>query len=153
VSLAENPHTSRILLVENNADEELLTCRVLRRNKFTDIAVVRDGEQALDYLFARGDFQDRDITEQPMLTLLDLDLPKIGGLDVLRAIRADLRTMLLPVVILSGSRDDTQRHAAREHGANGFVIKPELFEDLADHLTSLIDYWMLGRQSATGPAL
>jgi two-component system response regulator len=96
-----------ILLVEDNANDEALTQRALKKaNIINKVVVARDGAMALDYLFAKADFATRDPGEMPQIILLDLNLPKVGGLDVLRAIRADSRTKLLPVVVLTSSKQD-----------------------------------------------
>src|SRR5258706_15913560 len=114
-----------ILLVEDNPIDEGLTLRSLKKsNIMNKVVVARDGPEALDYIFAKGAFAGRDATEEPQLVLLDLNLPKIGGIDVLRAIRADERTKLLPVVILTSSKEDKDLMAGYSSGANSYVVKP-----------------------------
>jgi two-component system response regulator len=134
---------SGFLLVEDDANDEFLTCRVLRRNNITDITVVRDGAEAMDYLFAKGAFEERDVMDQPAVVLLDLNLPKVSGLDVLKAIRSDERTALMPVVIMTSSRQDGDLIQCYQHHANSYVVKPVDFKDLSDRVGQLGLYWML----------
>src|SRR4051794_16494812 len=112
-----------ILLVEDNASDEELTLRALTKNNIGNkVVVARDGAAALDYLFRRAGYADRDSTEVPQVVLLDLNLPKMGGLEVLRAIRADPRTKLLPVVILTSSNEDKDLARGYEAGANSYIV-------------------------------
>src|SRR5712672_1535293 len=114
-----------ILLVEDNADDETLTLRALAKNNITnEVVVARDGAQALDYLFGTGQYQGRDTRILPQVVLLDLKLPKIDGLEVLRRLRADERTKLLPVVILTSSNEERDRFRGYDLGANSYVRKP-----------------------------
>ena len=131
-----------ILLVEDNADDEALARRELSRSCcHSGLVVVRDGAEALDYLFARGSHADRDPADVPLLILLDLNLPKIGGLDVLREIRADERTAAVPVVILSSSRQDADVARGYAGGANSYVVKPVEFEAYSRTVRELTHYW------------
>jgi two-component system, response regulator len=136
-------HTASILLIEDNSSDETLACRILRQSGYTNITVIRDGAEALDYLLGLNQFATRRTTDLPVLTLLELDLPTIGGIDVLKAIRADPNTKFLPVVILTGSPDEKDRHAARDAGANGYILKPYDLDELSHDLTALVDYWMI----------
>ena len=112
-----------ILVVEDDPNDEFLTCRVLRREALlTDIVVARDGVEALDYLFGRGVHEGREVLDLPVVVLLDLNLPRIGGLDVLKEIRADERTRLIPVVIMSSSSEEGDRLTGYENGANSYVV-------------------------------
>src|SRR5687768_5362030 len=114
-----------ILLVEDNASDEALTLRALRKSNVANpVVVTRDGAEALDYLFARGAHAGRDIRQLPQVVLLDLNLPKISGLDVLRAIRAEERTRVLPVVILTSSKEDKDLVGGYANGANSYIVKP-----------------------------
>jgi two-component system response regulator len=114
-----------ILLVEDNPNEEELTIRALNKNRLANkVIVARDGAEALDFLFARGAYAGRNASELPQLTLLDLKLPKLSGLEVLRVIRADERTKLLPVVVLTTSKDDRDLTASYALGANSYIVKP-----------------------------
>jgi two-component system response regulator len=132
-----------ILLVEDNPDDEELTCDVLTRNGLLHpIVVARDGAEAVDYLFARNAYQDRDVTDLPLVVLLDLNLPKLSGMDVLRAIRADPRTRLLPVVILSSSSEDMDLLNGYQSGINSYVVKPVAYQDFTATVARLGLYWM-----------
>ena len=113
-----------ILLVEDNPDDEELAMRALKKNNIrNDIHVVRDGAAALDYLFGTGEYAGRDISDQPQVILLDLKLPKVGGLEVLQRLRSDDRTRLLPVVILTSSKEEQDLIAGYSLGANSYVRK------------------------------
>src|SRR5271154_2796131 len=117
--------TNLIMLVEDNPDDEALTVRALKKNKIVnEIVVARDGVQALDYLFAQGAHEGRDTKVMPQVVLLDLKLPKLDGLGVLRRLRADERTRLLPVVILTSSIEEQDRISSYGLGANSYVRKP-----------------------------
>lgn len=133
-----------ILLVEDNPDDEELTLRALRKSKLTnDIAVTRDGTEALEFLFCEGQYADRDSSHMPAVVLLDLKLPKLNGLDVLQRIRADERTKLIPVVILTSSSEDEDMINSYTSGANSYVRKPVAFSQFADAVSELGLYWML----------
>jgi CheY-like chemotaxis protein len=134
-----------ILLVEDNPGDEALTLRAFRKNNISGIVVVkRDGADALDYLLARGG----DVCAWPQLILLDLNLPKIDGLEVLRRIRADARTRLLPVVILTSSREDTDLIRGYDLGANGYVRKPVDFVQFAEAVRQIGLYWLVINECA-----
>lgn len=136
-----------ILLVEDNSIDEELTLRSLRRNKIAnEVVVARDGAAALDYLFARGAHAGRDQAELPQIVLLDLNLPKVGGLDVLRAIRSNERTKLLPVVILTSSKEDQDLVEGYELGANSYIVKPVDFTQFAEAVRQLGIYWLVLNQ-------
>lgn len=133
-----------ILLVEDNPDDEELTLRALRKSKLTnEIAVTRDGSEALEFLFCEGQYADRDPSVMPAVVLLDLKLPKLSGLDVLQRIRADERTKLVPVVILTSSSEDEDMINSYAFGANSYVRKPVAFSQFADAVSELGLYWML----------
>ena len=133
-----------ILLVEDNPDDEALTVRALRRNNVVnDIVVVRDGGEALDYLFGTGAYAGRDTGELPQVMLLDLNLPKIEGLEVLRRVRADPRTELLPVVILTSSKEERDLIDGYRCGANSYVRKPVNFDEFLEAARQLGLYWLL----------
>jgi two-component system, response regulator len=132
------------LLVEDDERDQELTLRALERsNIFNPVVIARDGVEALDYLFARGAHAGRDVLDLPAIVLLDLKLPKLDGIDVLRQIRADPRTALLPVVILTSSNEEQDRAASYGHGANSYVRKPVEFAEFADAVARLGLYWML----------
>ena len=133
-----------ILMVEDNESDEELAVLAFRRAKISnEVVVVRDGQEALDYLFATGNFVARDSSHLPAVVLLDLHLPKIDGLEVLQRLRQDERTKLLPVVILTSSRLDQDRLASYVGGANSFVTKPIEFHEFAEAVGSLGLYWLL----------
>ncbi|MDX9707433.1 MAG: response regulator [Azospira sp.] len=133
-----------ILLVEDNPQDEMLTLRALRRaNVANRIEVALDGQQALDYLFKEGEFAERDGPDLPTVVLLDIGLPKLSGLEVLERLRADERTRLLPVVILTSSDEERDRLQSYEIGANSFVRKPVDFADFAETVARLGVYWLV----------
>jgi two-component system response regulator len=133
-----------ILLVEDNPDDETLTLRALKKNNImNDVVVARDGVEALDYLFASGAYQGRDVAVLPEVVLLDLKLPKVDGLEVLRRIRADRRTKLLPVVILTSSNEDQDRITGYDLGANSYIRKPVDFNQFIEAVRELGLYWLV----------
>lgn len=133
-----------ILLVEDNADDEALTVRALRKNKIlNEIVVVRDGAEALDYLFGTGAHQGRDSSKTPSVVLLDLNLPKVGGLEVLRRLRTDERTRLLPVVILTSSKEEQDLINGYKLGCNSYTLKPVDFVKFAESVSQLGLYWLV----------
>ncbi|MBI5142974.1 MAG: response regulator [Nitrospirae bacterium] len=132
-----------LLLVEDNHQDEMLTLRALRKvNVANRIDVVRDGQQALDFLFREGEFADREGTDLPTVVLLDIGLPRLSGLEVLEQLRADPRTRLLPVVILTSSDEERDRLRSYENGANSFVRKPLDFTEFAETVARLGVYWL-----------
>ncbi|MEW6402800.1 MAG: response regulator [Chloroflexota bacterium] len=133
-----------ILLVEDNPDDEALTMRALRKNNIgNELHVVRDGAEALDFLFCTGAYADRDPRKKPEVILLDLKLPKVDGLEVLRRIRADQNTQLLPVVILTSSKEEQDRIRGYSLGANSYVRKPVDFTEFVDAVRQLGLYWLV----------
>jgi len=135
--------------VEDNSDDEVLTLRAIRQNNIeNNIVVTRDGAEALDYLFGTGKFAGRDTTRTPQVILLDLKLPKIDGLEVLRRLRADARTRLLPVVILTSSKEDRDLVQGYSLGANSYVRKPVEFGAFVEAVRQLGLYWLLLNEEA-----
>lgn len=133
-----------ILLVEDNPDDEELTLRALRRSKLTnEISVVHDGREALDFIFCNGKYSDRNPSTLPAVILLDLKLPKLNGIDVLKRIRSNEKTRLVPVVILTSSSEDEDMINSYSSGANSYVRKPVAFSAFADAVSELGLYWML----------
>ena len=133
-----------ILLVEDNADDEELTLRALHKSNIMNrVVVARDGVLALDYLFSRGEFADRDPNEVPQVILLDLKLPKLDGLEVLRQLRADPRTKRLPVVILTSSAEEQDVLRGYDLGANSYIRKPVDFTQFVEAVRQLGLYWLV----------
>jgi len=141
-----------ILLVEDNADDEALTMRALQKNNIANkIVVARDGVEALDYLFARAMHAGRDTDAQPAVILLDLKLPKLDGFEVLRALRADNRTKLLPVVILTSSKEQQDIANGYNLGANSYVRKPVDFQQFVEAVRQLGVYWLVINEEPGSP--
>lgn len=133
-----------ILLVEDNPDDEALTLRALKKNNiFNEVVVARDGVEALDYMFGTGQYQGRDVTRTPQVILLDLKLPKLDGLEVLRRLRADERTRLQPVVILTTSNEDRDITSSYQLGANSYIRKPVDFDQFMEAVRQLGLYWLV----------
>jgi CheY-like chemotaxis protein len=136
-----------ILLVEDNPDDELLIMRALHKNHIAnEIIVAHDGVEALDYLFGTGAYEGRDLTDMPQVILLDLKLPRVNGLEVLRKLRTNERTGLLPVVILTSSDEDRDIVESYRLGANSYVRKPVDFIQFADAVRQLGLYWLVLNQ-------
>jgi two-component system, response regulator len=133
-----------ILLVEDNPNDEALTLRALKKNNIGNMVfVARDGAEALDFLFCTGTYADRDPNDMPQLILLDINLPKIDGLEVLRRIRRDKRTRRLPVVMLTSSNEEQDLIEAYDSGANSYVRKPVDFTRFAASIQQLGMYWLV----------
>ncbi len=136
--------TGTMLLVEDNPDDVTLTLRAFEQHHITnEVAIARDGVEALDYLFGQGTFADRDTSLLPAVILLDLKLPKVDGLEVLRRLRADDRTKLTPVVILTSSTEEADVVRSYKLGANSYVRKPVDFVQFAEAVRELGLYWLL----------
>lgn len=132
-----------ILLVEDNDQDEMLILRALRKvNLANQVDVARDGQQALDYLFREGEFAGRPGADLPAVVLLDIKLPRVSGLDVLKRLRADPRTRLLPVAILTSSDEERDRLQSYANGANSFVHKPLEFAEFAETVARMGVYWL-----------
>ena len=133
-----------ILLVEDNPDDELLAIRALKKNKImNEVVVARDGAEALDYLFGTGAYEGRDTSVMPQVILLDLKLPKISGLEVLKRLRNDDRTKLLPVVVLTSSKEDRDLNESYRLGANSYIRKPVDFAQFSEAIKQLGLYWLV----------
>ena len=134
----------KILLVEDNPDDEALTLRALKKNNIAnEVVIARDGVEALDYLFGEGAHQGRDLADQPQVILLDLKLPKVDGLEVLKRIRQDDRTRRLPVVILTTSNEDSDIVSSYDLGANSYIRKPVDFDQFMEAVRQLGLYWLV----------
>jgi CheY-like chemotaxis protein len=133
-----------ILLVEDNTSDIELTQRALSKSRIAnEMVVVQDGQEALDYIFGAGAYAGRDVSVLPGVALLDLHLPKVSGLDVLRAVRADLRTRRMPVVILTSSNEERDVAAGYDLGVNSYIQKPVDFERFAEAVRTLGLYWLV----------
>jgi CheY-like chemotaxis protein len=133
-----------ILLVEDNPDDQKLTVRALKKNNITnDIVIAEDGVQALDYLFGTGQYAGAAPRQRPALVLLDLKLPKIDGLEVLARLRANERTKMVPVVVLTSSREEQDLIRSYERGANSYVQKPVNFLEFVEAAGRLGVYWLM----------
>ena len=140
-----------ILLVEDNPDDETLTLRALKKSNIVNkVIVARDGAEALDFLFGTGSHQGRDTSIQPQLILLDLKLPKIDGLEVLKRLRADVRTALLPVTILTTSNEERDVVSSYQLGVNSYVRKPVDSDAFIEAVRQLGLYWLVLNTPATG---
>ena len=141
--------TNMILLVEDNPDDEALTLRALQKNNIINkVVVARDGVEALDFLFGTGAYAGRDLSLMPEVILLDINLPKINGLEVLEKIRANERTRLLPVVILTTSNEEQDKIKSYTLGANSFIRKPVDFQQFSEAIRQLGVYWLVLNQAA-----
>lgn len=144
-------HDVEILLVEDNPNDEELTLHALRRNKVSNrIHVVRDGAEALEFIFCGGAYADRSIYNSPKVILLDLKLPKVDGLEVLRRVKGDERTHDIPVVVLTSSREERDLVESYKLGVNSYIVKPVDFDQFTDCVRQIGLYWMLVNQPPTG---
>jgi two-component system, response regulator len=136
-----------VLLVEDNPRDAELTVRAFnKRNLANRLFVLEDGAQALDFVFCRGEFAERSFDHPPKVILLDLKLPKVDGLEVLRELKQDMRTQRIPVVVVTSSREHPDIEAAYQLGANSYVVKPVDFESFLEAMSQLGLYWLLVNQ-------
>jgi two-component system, response regulator len=143
-----NSYNKTILLVEDNPDDEELTRRALKQHHIlNEVVVVRDGAEAIDYLFGQGGYADNGPAPLPELILLDLKLPKLSGMEVLQRLRHDSRTQLIPVVVLTSSSEEEDIVGSYRHGANSYVRKPVSFSQFTEAVRSLGVYWLLLNES------
>ncbi|MCG9792105.1 response regulator [Flavobacterium algicola] len=137
-----------ILLVEDNPDDAGLVIRALKKSNLTNkLLHVHDGEQALDFIFCKGNYASRNIEDKPKLILLDLKMPKVGGIEVLRAIKEDKRTVAIPVVIMTSSSEERDIVESYEYGTNSYIVKPVDFENFSKAVVELGFYWLLLNQA------
>ena len=140
----QNMNEVEVLLVEDNPSDAELTMRALKkRNLANRLFHVKDGAEAIDFLFAQGGFAGRRVESGPKVVLLDLKLPKVDGIEVLRRIKSDDRTKIIPVVVMTSSREDRDLVDCYKLGVNGYVVKPVEFEDFARAVSDLGCYWLL----------
>jgi CheY-like chemotaxis protein len=146
--MTDRSNQKAILLVEDNPDDEALAIRALKRHHIgNEIVVARDGVEALDYLFCTGKYIDRDIANKPSVVLLDLKLPRIDGLEVLRRVRSDPRTQFLPVVVLTTSSEEGDILDSYSLGCNSYIRKPVDFLQFSEAIRQLGMYWLLMNES------
>jgi len=146
-----NPNSVEVLLVEDNINDAELTIRELKKHHMANnLFHVKDGEEALEFIFANGKFADkRDIQYPPRVILLDIQMPKVNGIEVLQKIKADERTRATPVVILTSSKEDPDIKKCYDLGANSYIVKPVNFEGFAEAIKNLGFYWLLLNQAPT----
>jgi two-component system, response regulator len=137
-----------ILLVEDNPSDIKLTLKALQRSNIANkVYVVNDGEEALDYIFSRGKYSNKDVNERIKVVLLDLKLPKIDGLEVLRIIKTDERTKYIPVVVLTSSKEEKDVVSSYKYGVNSYIVKPLDFDQFIKSVSNLGLYWLLMNES------
>jgi two-component system response regulator len=143
-----NKNEVEILLVEDNPNDAELAIRALKKHNLANhVAMVTDGEEALDFMFARGKYEYRDIANGPKVILLDLKLPKVDGLEVLRAIKGDPRTKIIPVIVLTSSKEEKDIVESYRLGVNSYILKPVDFDKFVDAVRDIGYYWLLLNQS------
>ena len=144
----ENESIVEILLVEDNPDDEILTLRALKKKHISNnIHVVRDGEEAINFLFCKGEYKNRTCIKNPKVILLDIKLPKIDGIEVLRKIRENDKTKMIPVVILTSSKEEQDRINSYKLGVNSYIVKPVNFDNFVEAISTLGFYWLILNES------
>ncbi len=140
--------TTEILFVEDNPDDIRLTLRALKkRNLSNKILTITDGEEALEYIFCKGRYVERHKSQKPKVIVLDLKLPKVGGIEILKKIKSDEHTKNIPVVILTSSREESDMVKSYSYGVNSYVVKPINFDSFTEAISSLGIYWLLVNES------
>ncbi|SKB55392.1 Response regulator receiver domain-containing protein [Salegentibacter holothuriorum] len=138
----------QILLVEDDRSDAMLTIRALKKhNLANNLLHLHDGAQALDFLFGKGEFEGRDLGDKPKVIFLDLKMPKINGLEVLRVIKSDERTKLIPVVMMTSSKEDKDIVESHKLGVNSYIVKPVGFENFSKTVADLGFYWLIVNQT------
>lgn len=146
--MEEKIHNIEILLVEDSLEDATLVIRSLKKNNLgNSLRHLSDGAEALEFIFAKGKYAGRNIDDKPKLILLDLKMPKVNGLEVLKEIKSDERTKSIPVVIMTSSREDKDLVESYKLGVNGFVIKPVSFDNFSKAVADLGMYWLMVNQS------
>lgn len=141
------PNRVEILLVEDNASDSEMTIQALKKNNLANkLLHVKDGAAALDYIFAEGEYKGREIQDKPRVILLDLKMPRVSGIEVLKRIRSDERTKSIPIVVLTSSKEDPDIQKCYDLGVNSYVVKPMEFEDFQKAISDLGLYWMIVNQ-------
>jgi CheY-like chemotaxis protein len=142
-----NINEVEILIVEDNPNDAEMAIRALKKNKLTNnILVVKDGERALDFIFSRGEFKEKNINSRPRLILLDLKLPKVDGLEVLKTIKSDDVAKIIPVVVLTSSKEESDLIKSYQLGVNSYIVKPVDFDKFVKAVGDLGLYWLLLNQ-------
>jgi CheY-like chemotaxis protein len=145
----QNMNEVEVLLVEDNPNDAELTLRTLKKHNLANkLFHVKNGAEAIDFLFSQGAYTGRRVQNGPKLVLLDLKLPKVDGIEVLRKIKSDERTKVIPVVVMTSSREDRDLHECYRLGVNGYVVKPVEFDDFARAVSQLGLYWLLINETA-----
>ena len=140
--------TLEILYIEDNPSDIELTLRALKKHHVANsVQIIKDGEEALEYIYCTGRYAERDIKEKPKVILLDLKLPKIGGLEILKRLKSDDNTKAVPVVVLTSSREEKDMIESYNYGVNSFVVKPINFNSFSEAVSSLGLYWLLINES------
>jgi len=139
-----NLNQTEILLVEDNPEDAEMAIRAFKKNKLTNnISLVNDGAKALDFIFAKGEFKNRDITKNPKIVLLDLKLPKVSGLEVLKKIKENPKTRHIPVIVLTSSNEERDKIQSYNLGVNSYIVKPVDFDKFVQAVKNLGVYWLL----------
>ena len=146
--MEDNTHNVEILIVEDSTEDANLIVRSLKKNNLANsVRHLSDGAEAIDFIFAKGKFLNRKVEDKPKVIMLDLKMPKVDGMQVLRAIKEDERTKTIPVVIMTSSREDKDLEEAYKLGVNSYVVKPVAFENFAKAVADLGMYWIMVNQS------
>jgi len=139
-----NLNQTEILLIEDNPNDAEMAIRAFKKNKLTNnISLVNDGAKALDFIFAKGEFKNRDITKNPKIVLLDLKLPKVSGLEVLKKIKENPKTRHIPVIVLTSSNEERDKIQSYNLGVNSYIVKPVDFDKFVQAVKNLGVYWLL----------
>lgn len=140
-------HEIEILLVEDNASDAEMTIRALKKNGIgNNVVHLKDGAEAIDFVFGTGQFENRNVNHQPKIILLDLKMPKVSGIEVLKTLKSDDRTKAIPVIVLTSSQEDPDIKVCYELGVNSYIVKPVGFENFTKAISELGVYWLLLNQ-------